>query len=333
MIKITTFDYLNGKEIKAFTLKNENLEVTVLNFGGIIQSFKVFNQTDIVLGFDTLAEYIKYDTYAGAIIGRVANVIKDAKYTLDGETFILTKNAGEHSNHSGLSGFDKRVFDYEIQGDKLILSTFSPDGEGGFGGNLNFKAEYSLEDSDLLVEFTAKSDKKTPFAPTLHPYFNLSCSDNIYDTILKIHGETITAVDGDGVPTGEMLSVKNTPFDFTEDKAIGKDIFSDDQELKRAGGYDINYLTEESLKCIATDEKSGITLGVYSDMVGLQLYTANDLNGIVGKNGKIYNKHGAFCVEPQFVPNAVNKPIYDSPIIEKDSEVLHYIIYSVKKLK
>ena len=333
MINVQTFDYLNATEIKAFTLKNENLQVTILNFGGIIQSFKVFDKIDIVLGFDSVADYLKYDIYAGAVIGRVANVIENAKYTLDGETFTLTKNAGEHTNHSGLSGFDKRIFDYEIDGDKLVLSLVSPDGDGGFGGNMNLKVEYSLNGSDLLIEFTAESDKKTPFAPTMHPYFNLSGSQNIYDTILQIKGETYTAVDSDGVPTGELLSVKNTPFDFTEDKAIGKDIFSDDKELKRAGGYDINYLTEDSLKGIAYDKKSGVTLAVYSDMVGVQLYTANDLNGEVGKGGKIYGKHSAFCIEPQFVPNSVNKPIYESPIIDKNEKVSHYIAYGVKLLK
>ena len=333
MINITTFDCLNGTEIKAFTLKNQNLEVTILNFGGIIQSFKVFDKEDIVLGFDNVSDYLKYDIYAGAVVGRVANVIENAKYTLNGETYTLTKNAGENCNHSGLSGFDKRIFDYKIDGDKLILSTFSPDGEGGFGGNLNFKVEYSLNDSDLLIEFTANSDKDTPFAPTMHPYFNLSGGENIYDTILQIKSDTITAVDSNGVPTGELLSVKNTPFDFTLDKPIGKDIFSDNKELKRANGYDINYLTEESLKAIAYDKKSGITLGIYSDMLGVQLYTANDLSGEVGKNGKIYRKHGAFCIEPQFVPNAVNKPIYDSPIIKKNQEITHYIAYSTKLLK
>ncbi len=333
MIKITTFDYLNGKEIKAFILKNKNLEVTVLNFGGIIQSFKVFNKEDIVLGFDTINDYLKYDIYAGAVIGRVANVIENACYTLDGETFTLTKNAGEHSNHSGLYGFDKRVFDYEIQGETLILSTFSPDGEGGFGGNMDFRVEYTLNDNDLVVKFTAKSDKKTPFAPTLHPYFNLSESENIYHTNLTIYGETYTAVDSNGVPTGEIVNVKNTPFDFTESKPIGKDIFSDDNELKRANGYDINYLAYNTLKAVAKDEKSGIVLGVFSDMVGVQLYTANDLCGEVGKNGKIYGKHSAFCIEPQFVPNAVNKPIGALPLIEKDSEVFHYITYNVRKVK
>ena len=332
MIKTTTFDYLNGKEIKAFILENEYLQVTILNFGGIIQSFKVFDKEDIVLGFDNVSDYLKYDIYAGAVIGRVANIIKDAKYTLNGETYTLTKNAGENCNHSGLSGFDKKIFDYEIEGDKLILSTFSPDGEGGFGGNLDFKVEYSLNDSDLLIEFTAKSDKDTPFAPTMHPYFNLSGDDKIYDTMLKIYGETITPVDSDGVPTCAKLSTKNTPFDFTDFKRIGKDIFNDNNELKRANGYDINYLTEGNLNAVAYSEKSGITLGVYSDMEGLQFYTANDLDGEVGKNGKIYRKHGAFCIEPQFVPNAVNKPIYDSPIIKKGEEVTHYIAYSTKLL-
>ena len=167
MINITTFDCLNGKEIKAFTLKNENIQATVLNYGGIIQSFKVFDKTDIVLGFDDIDGYVKYDTYAGAVVGRVANVIENATYTLDGETFTLTKNAGKHCNHSGLSGFDKVIFDYQIDGEKLILSTLSKDGDGGFGGNMNFKVEYLLNGNDFTVKFTAKSDKKTPFAPTV----------------------------------------------------------------------------------------------------------------------------------------------------------------------
>ncbi len=332
MITTTTFDYLNGTEIKAFTLKNENLQVTILNFGGIIQSFKVYDNIDIVLGFSSIADYLKYDIYAGAVVGRVANVIENATYTIGGNKYTLTKNAGNHSNHSGLSGFDKRVFDYEIKGDKLILSTFSPDGEGGFGGNLDFKVEYFLNGNDFTVNFIAKADEKTPFAPTMHPYFNLSDSENIYNTMLKINGEVYTAVDGNGVPTGEVVSVKNTPFDFADYKAIGKDINCDDSELKRANGYDINYLTKESLKATAFDKNSGVTLSVYSDMEGVQLYTANDLNKEIGKTGKIYRKHGAFCLEPQFVPNAVNNPIFKSPIIKKNEKVSHYITYGIKLL-
>ena len=332
MIKITNFDYLNEQEIKKFTFKNDCLEVSVLNFGGIIQSFKV-NGTDIVLGFDSVADYLRYDIYAGAVVGRVANVIENSCYTIDGVTYNLTANVGKHCNHSGTSGFDKRIFDYEIIEDKLVLSLFSKDGDGGFGGNLNFKVEYTLKDEDFTVKFIGKSDKKTPFAPTMHPYFNLLGDGFIYQTKLKINGEFYTPVNSEGIPTGEVLSVKNTPFDFTEFKDIGKDIFNEDSNLQRAGGYDINYIVKTPLKATAVLQDSGVTLSVYSNMNSLQFYTANDLTNEKGKNGKIYRRHSAFCLEPQFTPNAINNAIYELPIIEKDSEVLHYITYSVKKTK
>ena len=327
MIIVNSFDKLNNSDIKIFTLKNQNLEVSVLNLGGIIQSFKV-NGNDIVLGFNFANDYLKYDIYSGAVIGRVANIINNSTFTLNNETYTLKSNAGKHCNHSGISGFDKVIFSHKIDGEKLILTHFSPDNDGGFPGNMNFSVEYSLEDNALIVKFTAISDKTTPFAPTLHPYFNLDKKGNIYDTMLKINGNNFTPVNENGVPTGEVFSALNTPFDFTDFKAIGKDIFKDNLELKRANGYDINYLTSSEHKCTA--KTPGLTLDIYSDMPCLQLYTANDLNGEVGKNGSIYTKHSAFCLEPQFAPNAVNQNNFTSPIINANTKVTHYIKYQVK---
>lgn len=336
MIEIKPFGELNGKQVDVFTLKNEFLTVKILSLGAIINGIELKDKNgkvkDVVLGFDTIEKYTLCDAYLGAFIGRVCNRTEGAKFLLDGKEYSIGKNEKNNSLHGGFFGFDKKIFDYKIIGENLILSAFSKDGEEGYPGNLDFSVTYYLKDKSLVLEYYAKCDKDTAVNFTNHSYFNLSGGEenNIENTFLKINADYITPVNSELIAHG-YKSVDGTPFDFRNTKRIGDDINKQDELLKICGGYDVNFVLKgEGLKLAAEayDEKSGITLNVFTTEKGMQLYSGNFLNGLKGKNGAVYDKRYGFCLETQGFPNALNNADYPSIILKKGEEYSSKTIFS-----
>ena len=331
----------DGKKVYLFTLVNNNGDtVTITNYGGAVTSFitpdKNGNTSSIIVGFDSLQPYLQQPPYFGALIGRYGNRIGNAKFTLDGTTYQLAANNGKNTLHGGLKGFDKNVWDATIPSDSvpsLTLNYVSKDAEEGFPGNLNVTVHYTLTDDDgLKIEYDAETDKPTPVNLTNHSYFNLSgdVSNSVLDETLMIDADKYTPVDTSLIPTGEIKSVKGTPFDFTSPKKIGQDINS------VPGGYDHNFVlnkTDSSLQKVAelSDSISGRTMDVYTTQLGLQFYTGNFLDGkFTNRGGKPLTQHSALCLETQHFPDSPNKPNFPSTILKPGEKYHQVTIYKVK---
>lgn len=341
MITKKSWGEVDGKEVYLFTLENKNgTIVTISNYGGTVTSFvtkdKNGNPSSIIIGFDSLQPYLQQPPYFGALIGRYANRIGDAKFNLNGITYKLAANNGKNSLHGGLKGFDKVIWNATIP-DKnipaLTLQNVSKDGEEGYPGNLHVSVQYSLSDNDeLRIEYNAETDKATPVNLTNHSYFNLSGSaaNTILDEKLMIDADHYTPVDTSLIPTGEIKPVKGTPFDFTSPKKIGKDI-----DLVK-GGYDHNWvlnIKDTSMQKVAalSDSISGRTLEIFTTQPGLQFYTGNFLDGkFINRDGKPLLIHTALCLETQHFPDSPNKPNFPSTILKPGEKYHEVTIYKVK---
>lgn len=332
---------VDGKSVYLYTLTNDKgTQVTITNYGGTVTSFvtpdKNGNRSSIIIGFDSLAPYLQKPPYFGALIGRYGNRIGNAEFTLNGTAYRLAANDGKNTLHGGIKGFDKVVWDATIPSDtvpSIVLHYLSKDGEEGFPGNLDVTVQYTLtDDNGLKIEYNATTDKPTPVNLTNHSYFNLSgdVSNSILDETLMIDADYYTPVDSTLIPTGEIKSVKGTPFDFTTPKKIGRDIDS----VK--GGYDHNFVLnrkDSSLQKVAelSDSISGRSLEVYTTQPGLQFYTGNFLDGtFTNRGGKPLTKHSALCLETQHFPDSPNKPNFPSTILNPGQKYHEVTVYKVK---
>lgn len=336
----TAWGEVDGKKVNLYTLTNTNgTTVKISNYGGIITSFvtadKQGNQSSIVVGFDSLSPYLNRPPYFGALVGRYANRIGDAKFTLDGKTYKLAANNGKNHLHGGLKGFDREVWEASTVADSvpsLTLRYLSKDGEEGYPGNLQVTVEYILtNDNELRIEYSAETDKPTPVNLTNHSYFNLTgdVNNTILDHTLMIDADHYTPVDSTLIPTGEIKSVKGTPFDFTSPEKIGARIDS----VK--GGYDHNFVLnkkDSSLTKIAvlTDTVSGRKLEVFTTQPGVQFYTGNFLDGkFTNHDGKPVRVHTALCLETQHFPDSPNKPEFPSVILKPGEKYHNITVYKV----
>jgi aldose 1-epimerase len=331
----------DGKPVELYTLTNRNgVEARIMTYGGIIVSLKVPDKNgklgDIVLGYDTLDDYVKNSPYFGALVGRYGNRIAKGHFTLDFVKYTLATNNYPNALHGGPKGFDKRVWIASAKegpdGPELVLSYLSKDGEEGYPGNLKVTATYTLmEDNALRLVFAAETDKDTVVNLTDHSYFNLAGHGDILNHVVMIPADRFTPVDSTLIPTGELRPVVNTPFDFRTPTAIGARIGQDDEQLKFGGGYDHNWvinkqLGELGLVARVTEPESGRVLEISSTDPGLQFYSGNFLDGtITGKGGWVYQRRAAFCMEPQHYPDSPNQ--LDFPTTElKPGEVYHHTI-------
>lgn len=276
MIKKELFGTTENREVYVFTLENEFLRVKIINFGAIIQSVIVKElNLDVVLGYNSLGEYVKDKNYFGATIGRYANVITDGKFVLNGKEYTLTKNDGNNTLHGGKNGFNKKVWDYAEDGEKLVLSYISKDGEEGFPAGLKVKVLFSLNASAICIEYFAYAENDTAVNLTNHTYFNLNGEDS-----------------------GSVLEHKvfiNSDCEFSEEKSIGKP-------------FDKNFFIKkdsEKSAASATGDKTGLNLSVFTDRPCLQFYTAGELMRTVGKS--LYDCASGLCFETQYEPNDINK--------------------------
>ena len=312
---------VNGKKTALYTLTNsEGLEACVTNYGGRIVSLMVpdkeGNFRDIVLGHDSIADYVNIDGNFGALIGRYGNRINQGKFTLDGKEYQLPQNNYGHCLHGGEKGFHHSVWDAKQLNDStLVLTLTSPDGEAGFPGKVDVKVTYTLAGNDLDIAYEATTDKPTILNLTNHSYFNLSGdpSKTVLEDTVWFAADNYTPIDSTFMTSGEIASVEGTPFDFRTPKTLGRDIEADDAQLKNGHGYDHNMVlsTGGDLKRPAAkvvNPESGIVMTVFTTEPGIQFYVGNFLDGTVkGKKGIAYPFRGAMCLESQHYPDSPNK--------------------------
>ena len=314
-----------------FNLKNAHgMEVRLASYGARITSIKVPDRNgamvDVVLGFNTVEPYrtsIK-KPYLGATLGRYAGRIADGRFTLDGVEHLLAKNNGPNHNHGGVTGFDKVVWNAKQLRNGVQFDYTSPDGEEGYPGTLKARVTYTLTNAnELIIGYRATTDRATPVNLSNHTYFNLAGegSDTVLDHELMIDAEEMLTIDKTSVPTGKITSVAGTPFDFRMSKPVGRDINQTNEQLANGGGYDHTFVLNPkkgAKKPAATlyEKTSGRKLQVFTDQPGLQLYTANFLDGSLnGKSGKPYMKRSSLCLETQHFPDSPNQRQFPNTIL------------------
>lgn len=320
----------DGTKVKKFTLKNEaGMEVDVITYGGIITRWTAPDKNglydDVVLGFDNLEQYLEGSPYFGALIGRYGNRIAKGEFSLDGKTYSLATNDGDNHLHGGDKGFDKVIWNGKAKntakGSVLELTYTSQDGEEGYSGKLDVKVTYTLSDkNELDIQYEAVTDKPTVVNLTQHSYFNLSgqLSKPVLDHEIYLNADTYLPVDGGLIPTGEFREVAGTPFDFKVSKLIGKEIESDNEQLKLGKGYDHCWVLnkgEEGFGMVASayHGETGRFMEVYTNEPGMQFYSGNFLDGtLTAKGGGAYVKRSGFCLETQHFPDSPNQPNFPS---------------------
>ncbi len=326
-------------DIKLYTLKNkQGVIVKITNYGATITSILVPDRNgrlaDVALGYNRVEDYMNAvdKPYFGAIVGRYANRIANGQFTLFGKTYQLARNVGENHLHGGIVGFDKVAWAAKFQPaeNQLVLSYRAKDGEEGYPGNLDVQVTYRLtEENELMVEYFATTDQATPVNLTQHTYFNLrgEGEGTILFHELTINADRFTPVDKNLIPTGEIVDVQNTPFDFRQPKMIGKEISDGDEQLKFGGGYDHNWVLnrkeadEITLAARAYEPASGRMLEVFTTEPGIQFYAGNFLDGrLRGKSGKPYRKRSGFCLETQHFPDSPNQPGFPDTILLQGSD-------------
>lgn len=334
---------VDGKQAHLFVLKNASgMEVCITNYGGVIVSVMVPDKDgtmqDVVLGFDSIDDYINVDNNFGATIGRYGNRIANGKITVDGVEYDLPQNNFGHTLHGGDNGFDNQIFDAVQPNDQSVEMTYlSKDGDAGFPGNLTTKVTMTLTDDNAIdIQYEAKTDKETVVNLTNHSYFNLTGNpeNTILDHLLSINADGFTPVDTTFMTTGEISDVEGTDMDFRTPTLVGQriDNYEYDQ-LKNGKGYDHNWVlnTDGNINIIAAtvyEPKTGIQLEVYTNEPGLQVYTGNFLDGTVtGKNGIVYEERTAICLETQKYPDSPNKSDWPSPYLKPGENYTSRCVY------
>ncbi len=329
----------DGEAVQLYTLTNQNgMKVGIITYGARIQSIDVPDRhgtmADVVLGFDNLQGYLGKDPFFGATVGRYANRIAKGKFKLDGVEYHLPINDGPNSLHGGPQGFDKKVWKAEVTSQDpaaLALTYFSKNGEAGYPGDLHVKVAFSLKDNNTLeLNYSATSDKDTVINLTNHSYFNLAGegSGSAMDQDVMINADSFTPIDSTMIPTGEIKSVKGTPFDFLKLTRIGSRISENNEQLKLAHGYDDNFIVNRKgpglvLAARAVDPASGREMEVSTTEPGVQFYTGNFLDGTIrGKGGKTYGYRSAYTFETQHYPDSPNHPHFPTTEL-KPGETFH----------
>jgi aldose 1-epimerase len=335
-----------GEAVDLYTLTvGSGMRVRLTNYGGIVVSLEVPDRdgklADVVLGYDTLGDYVRENPYFGAITGRYANRIAGGRFILDGKEFRLATNDGANHLHGGVVGFDKVVWRAEPLKEAdavgVRLEYVSPDGEEGYPGTVRVWVTYRLTAAgELGIDYRAETDRATPLNLTHHSYFNLAghASGNVLGHELEIVAARFTPVDAGLIPTGELRPVAGTPMDFRAAKPIGRDIAADDEQIRRAGGYDHNWVLDGSaggslaLAARAAERGSGRVLEVYTTEPGMQFYSGNFLDGrLRGKGGAVYGHRAGFCLEAQHFPDSPHQPGFPSTILRPGQQYRQTTLY------
>ncbi len=338
----------DGRAVYSYTLINKNgMKARIADYGGTILGILVPDRegrfTDVIGGYDSIYDYVHASGYQGALIGRFGNRIAGGKFRLDGKDYSLyLNNNGVNHLHGGKEGFNAKIFDVAyIDGDEpsLKLHYVSPDGEEGYPGTLDLTVTYTLtKDNALSLRYEAATDKKTILNLTNHAYFNLGgyASGSVRDHLLWMDADTYVRTDDKLIPTGELVGVKGTPFDFNEEKKVGRDIDADNDDLKKAGGYDhcFNFAGGESKgiahRATLRDPKSGRVMKMYTNQPCVQLYTGNFLedDGHPFKGGCVKFKQMALCLETQHMPDSINHENFTDVTLDIGEKYDYTTIYA-----
>jgi len=325
-------------QVDLYTLVNDNgMKAEIMTYGGIIRSLEVPDRNgklgDIVLGYDTVDEYVKATPYFGALIGRYGNRIAKGKFTLKGVEYTLATNNNENHLHGGIKGFDKVIWEAEpIQKENLValkLKYLSKDGEEGYPGNLSCTVIYTLTNSnELKISYEAETDKATVINLTHHSYFNLGGYDSgdILGHELILNADKYTPVDEGLIPTGHVEPVKGTALDFRKPKTIGSRI----GQVK--GGYDHNFVIAKNSSSMGPaasvyEPKTGRVMEIFTTEPGIQFYSGNFLDGSNKGKGAVYNKHNGFCLETQHFPDSPNNPDFPTTVLEPGEIYRHLTVF------
>ena len=333
-----------GQAVELFTLTNpQGIEVRAITYGGIILSLRTPDRDgrlgDIVLGYDSLAGYLRASPYFGAIIGRYGNRIANGRFTLDGQTYALAANNGPNHLHGGIRGFDKVVWSAEpLETDSAVGVVFtytSPDGEEGYPGTLRVQVTYTLaDDGKLAFDYLATADRATPVNLTQHSYFNLAGSGDVLGHELTIAASDFTPVDATLIPTGAVAPVDGTPFDFRTPTAIGARIAADHPQLANGLGYDHNFVLTRSGPGLShaarvVEPVTGRTLDISTTEPGIQFYSGNFLDGTLkGKSGRTYPHRSGFCLETQHYPDSPNQPKFPPTVLRPGEEYKSQTVFT-----
>lgn len=321
-----------GTPVEVYSLADDKIEVRVITYGGIVVSLRAPDRKgkldDVVLGVDSVEKYVTQTAHFGGLIGRYANRIAHGTFELDGHTYHIPKNDGDNALHGGTRGFDKVVWAAKQIPDGIELTYVSNDGEQGFPGTLATTVRYTLTGEALRIEYSAITDKDTVLNLTNHSYFNLKGQGNgdVLGHVLKIDASRFTPVDANLIPTGELKSVEGTPLDFRTPHALGERIDTDDPQLRLGHGYDHNFVVDHEPNQLAEaaemyEPTTGRILRVLTTEPGVQLYTGNFLDGtITGKEGRVYNRRYAFCLETQHFPDSPNHPSFPTTELKPGQE-------------
>ncbi len=318
----------NGDKPYLYVLKNDRgTVVTVTDYGASLVNVLVADKNgtikDVVLGYDNVNGYEKNGDHLGATVGRNANRIGGATFELDGRRYDLDKNDNGHNNlHSGPDYYNKRMWEVTENGDDHVtFMLHSPDGDQGYPGTIDMYVTYSLdEDNTITIHYEAVPDQDTVINMTNHSYFNLNGHDSgdVLDHVVTLDADYFTPTDAESIPTGEIRPVDGTPMDFRNGQKIGARIDEDFEPLNFGGGYDHNWVLKNEGRFVkvaeVSSEKSGIRMEVLTDLPGVQIYTANFLDGVAGKDGAVYGKRNAVCLETQYYPDAIHHDNFPGPV-------------------
>lgn len=326
MVRKENFGTVNGSSVFRFTIEDGPMSVELLSLGATIRAIRVPDREgkicDVCLGYDTVEEYCTRDGYIGASIGRHANRIGKARFSLNGQEYQLTANEGANQLHGGNVGFDRKLWDYTCGENSVTFMLDAADGEEGFPGNLHVEVTYTLKEGTLTIDYRAVSDMDTVVNLTNHAYFNLAGHDGgvVDDHVLMVCAESYTPTDAENIPTGEIAPVEGTVFDLRSGEKLGDRLYHSD--LARTNGYDHNFALTAGAAPAAElwCPRTGIALQVTTTLEGVQIYTAGSLTERDGKNGARYGKGHAVCLETQHFPDAVNHENFISPVLKAGSE-------------
>ena len=313
----------NGETVSLYTIKSGEITAVISDLGATL--VKLFvpdrdgNSADVVLGFDDPQSYCKSGTFFGSVVGRNANRVGGAAFTLNGERYQLDKNDnGENNLHSGFDFYKNRIWQVlQVSENAVTFGLESPHGDQGFPGNAQIRVQYSLEQGNALrISYWAISDRDTVFNFTNHSYFNMAGHDKpekAMDQVLTMPARVFTPADAAYIPTGEVRDVTGTAMDFRVPKPIGRDVDKDEEPMRLQKGYDHNFEVYANPCAILSDPESGRTMAVSTDCPGIQMYSGNFLQGEIGKGGVSYCHRGGVCLETQYYPNSVNYTHWQQP--------------------
>ena len=335
-----------GAEVWEYTVENANgMSFSAITYGAVIRKLMVKDKNDelkdVVLGYDSIENYEKDDTYLGAVVGRCANRIGKASFKLNGQVYSVDANDNGNHLHGGFDGYDKRIWDaYTFtneRGSGVIFRLFSKDMDQGYPGNLNISVTYMLtDDNELIIDYNGTTDKDTVLNLTNHSYFNLGGHDSgsAVNQVAWINSDFVTEADEQSITTGKMILVAGTPLDFTTETIIEDRIDDDYYQLNYGQGYDHNWVLNKeegegmSLAATLLSLKTGIKMEVYTDLPGIQFYSGNFLKGkLTGKEGNVYLKRSGVCFETQYYPDSINKPEFLQPILKAGEEYKTTTVY------